>query len=1116
MKLERVLTLDALTRVCLLLIASSLLNPPSAWAQLLQGAINGNVTDPSHAIVVGVKVTAINEGTSFVRETVTNAAGEYTLPTMPPGNYTITFVAQGFLELRQTRVVVNANETTRADATLSIGQVAQSVTVSAQAAELQADRADVRTDVTTSSLTDLPTTFGRNFQSVLPVIVPGMTAPTSAASYTANPSRSITFTVNGAGPALTNTRVDGTSSQEFGNPGAPLYVPTLEAIEVVNVVTNSFDAEQGLAGGAAVNISVKSGTNSIHGALYEYHSDQHLQAYAWASDRTKPNPKYVNNQFGGTVGGPIRKNKLFYFISYDGNDVRQETPVYNEVPTAAMKAGNLSAAPSPIYDPMTGNANGTGRTAFPGNIIPTSRIDSGIAALLALNEWPNPNVPGTGAWGLSRNYLSAGNSGIGRNQWDSKTNWNATSKLSMFARFGLTGVSWFNPQQFGDLGGPGFSPANSAVGTGSGHVYSGTLSATYTITPKLLIDAYFGYTRNNAQAIPPELNQNLGWTLLGIPGLETSDTRKGGLPALQIDDFAALGPANHFQPQIYADTEKNYVVNMTWIAGSHNVRAGMDLDQQRINQDFEQSGSGCGYCAAPGGFEFSDGTTQLNGGPAGTDFNAFAAFLLGTATNAGEISLIPPEYHLYTNIMGVYVRDQWQATRKLTVTYGVRWDYYGMPTRGDRGTEYLDAQTNQMVICGLAGVPRDCGITKDRDRILPRVGLAYRLTDTAVIRAGYGIASDPETLAGFYGGSGDRQNFPDNVTIAEAAPNTYSYATTLRLGLPPVVPPNYSAGTVSVPTNVGVFTIDNKNFVRSYLQSWNLIIQKQIGGWTASAGYVATRSTDQMNLLAENWSPIGTGTAGEVLNVLAGRTATTTAVGTMGTNKYDSLQIHIEHRLARNFQVLGSYTFAKALGYSTQVAIPYDYGLNYGNLAGVPRNTSGLTLIGDSPFGKKQKWLQNGLGGKILGQWELQFVTTLNTGMPFTATAATTTLNASGSGQFADCLAPPLKLGGIYEWYSTSTFAAPSSGRFGTCGTNNLWGPAMIDLDTGLARNFVISERFSVKFRAEMLNTANTPHHTMSGTSISTGTFMQALSIANTGRDGIDQRTLRFSLRLGW
>jgi hypothetical protein len=423
-------------------------------------------------------------------------------------------------------------------------------------------------------------------------------------------------------------------------------------------------------------------------------------------------------------------------------------------------------------------------------------------------------------------------------------------------------------------------------------------------------------------------------------------------------------------------------------------------------------------------------------------------------------------------------------------------------------------------VCGVGGNPENCGITKDTRRIAPRAGLVFRLTDSTVIRAGYGMTTDPTALVG----SGYRQNFPDIVATTIPAPNSFSYATTLRQGLPVVAAPNYSSGRVAVPNNIGVFTADNDNFARGYIQSWNLTVEQRIKSWTASAGYVATRSVDPISFLDQNWSPIGTGTAGQVLNVRLGRTALTPMIGTMGGNKYDALQARAEHRLAHGIQFGMSYAFAHALAYATnttgtgsvQAGIPSYYHLNYGNQGGIAKHTVGLSMVAEAPFGKGKKLLSSGLGAGLLGGWQVNGLVIVRSGTPFTVTASNTTLNAVGSNQFGDCLSKPNMLGSIYQWYDKSAFAAPGAGRFGTCGTNSLWGPWLVNADTGVDRNFVLRERLQLKFRAEVFNLANTPHHANPTGNVSSGTFMQALGIANTGREGLDERTFRLNLRFSW
>lgn len=1114
-----------------LCLVATLLSPWHAIGQSVYGTIAGNVADTSQSAIVSARVAAANPETGFTRETLSSSGGVYTLPNLLPGTYTVTVSAPGFQNYTRTGVVVTVQTVIRVDATLAIGSVNETVTVSADAATLQTDRADVHTEINEQVLNNAPVPIGRNYQMLF-VTIPGVSPPQSGHSFGANPTRSVAFTVNGGSINANDTRVDGAGTRNFGASDTNQYVPALEAIEAVNVATGSFDADQS-TGGGFVNISVKSGTNDIHGSLFEDHADRSLTAYPWLGDRTKPKLPFIDNQFGGTIGGPIKRDKLFYFVSYDGTRLVQGNAVVGQVPTPAMKAGNLPGSPTPIYDPLTGNADGSGRTPFGGNVIPASRIDPGIQALLATNGWPNPNQPGTGAFGLGQNFLCSGcqgNSGARRDQWDAKLNWNPGKKLSMFARIGFNDSSWYDPQILGLLGGPPVSPANGAVGVGGAHVFNGTVSATYIFTPNLFVDAYFGYDRNDMFSNQPNQDKNLAWTLLKIPGLDTSglspsrQAQQNGMPGLAIDGFTRLGPANQYQPQRYRDPERNYDASINWQKGAHNFRGGFEADLQDSNElQYEVSGNS--YVTNAGGFHFAQGTTQLKGGPAGNDFNAFASFLLGLPQEAGRINLfsqinVPEdqrdEFTIRERSYSAYLRDRWQVSPRLTVNYGFRADYFRFPRRAGVGVEYYNPYSNTMVICGVASVPADCGITRNRMFVTPRLGLAYRITDSTVIRAGYSMVADPIFFEG-HSQSG-RENFPYLSAQLLLPPNGLSYSTTLRRGLPPVPTPDLSTGSVAIPGSAYAETYDNANYVRGYIQTWNLTVEQRVRNWVGSAAYVGVRYVDAQSNLQMNWSPINGGTAGQILNRMNGRTGSTLYMGTMGTNTYDGLQTRLQSPFSGGHQIAFSYALSKALGYATSapVQIPQYWGLNRG-LQGtdITHSFSAVGLF-ELPFGKGKRWAHNGLTSRLAGGWQITGLMVAHSGSPFTATASTATLNAPFSGQFADCVAAPQELGNILQWYSRSAFAVPSSGRFGTCGVNSLRGPGLLNVDAGIQRKFAISERFELSFRTEIFNTANTPHHSMSSTSVNSGTFLQAYGIANTGREGIEQRALRFALRLGW
>ena len=357
-----------------LLIALAL--PPAAHAQVLYGSIVGNVKDKSNDAVTGATIKITHKETNQTRETVTNPDGSYNFSTVQTGTYIITVSKVGFKSFTRSNVDVTLNNITRSDISLEVGDVSETVSITAEGGLLQTDRAEVRAELTSQALQNLPVPAGRNYQNLFRTL-PGINPPTNAHSIPTNPSRALQYNVNGTSSSSNNVRIDGASQYNIFLPHVTAYVPALESIETVNIVTNNFDAEQGLAGGAAVSVQIKSGTNNIHGSAFEFHDNNHTKARPWnltpINGVPQDKPKRIFNQYGGTVGGPIKKDKLFYFASFEGTNDRQLGARELTLPTQAMRDGNLSAGGVNIYDPATGNANGTDRTPFAGGIIPAER-----------------------------------------------------------------------------------------------------------------------------------------------------------------------------------------------------------------------------------------------------------------------------------------------------------------------------------------------------------------------------------------------------------------------------------------------------------------------------------------------------------------------------------------------------------------------------------------------------------------------------------------------------------------------------------------------------------------------------------------------------------------------
>ena len=1130
-----------------------------AHAQLLQGSITGNVTDASQAAVVGAKVVATEQTTNFTRDTTTNGSGAYNLPTMPPGTYTITVTAPSFQTATTTGVRVAPEQVARTNVVLSIGQLTQNVEVSADAIALQTDRADIRDDVTARTLQNVPVPPGRNYQMLF-VTVPGVSPPTNSNSFTANSNRGLIISVNGGSTNTNTVRVDGTGTYDMTALAEPQFIPALEEIENVSLSGNSFDAEQ-QTGGGAVNITVKSGTNSIHGVLFEDHTNQHLQAYPYLADRTQTNPKYIENQYGGTIGGPIKKDKLFYFASFEGTGFVQVAPFFAEVPTQAMRNGDLSGSPNAIYDPATGNAvTGVGRVPFNNKIIPAGRIDTGVQALLDYskangNLWSLPNQPGGGAYGLSSNLLTNGETYLRRDQSAAKVNWNPTSKLSTFVRLGWGNNAWTTPTQFGPLGGPGMSTTNTAQGSGNTNVFNGTVSGTYIISPSLIFDAHYGYDVNIAVSNQPAQDQNFGWTVMKIPGLDTSSLPKykalqqGGMPSITLDGFnpvLPLGSVSRFQPQDYWDPERNYDANLTWVKGNHNFRFGFDSDIQNSRESQYQPASGS-YISGAGGFHFAQQTTEgcpnavgtsCGKASSGTEYNSFASFLLGYSQDAGKIFQWPDYYYTNNKYFAGYARDQWQVTPRLTVNLGVRFDYFPVPGRQGTGAEYYDHATNNMVICGVASTPKSCNIfDKNQANFVPRLGVAYRLGDRTVIRAGFGMSTDPTNIFGL---ANRRINFPYIEGVIQLPASSMGYAITLRDGIKvPVNPFPLTTGQVPVPGTAGLFDFNKANYRRAYVETYNFTIEERIRpGWTASVAYAGSQQKDPMSSLEENWSPIGTGTGGLLLNTPGrngqaigdGRIASTPLLGTQGGTNYNALQARTQGRFS-DVTISAGFTFAKNLGFITPggtqggAAMPWLYRTyNYGPVTTDISKNFEATAIYELPFGKGKHWVSSGKTANIIGGWQLSGLLSDYTGLPFSVTTSTS-LNANGSTNFGNCIGQPIKTQSVTQWYNISTFAPGPSTAFGNCGQNAFRGPGLFNSDLSLTKKFAFRERWNFAFLVEMFNVGNEVHRARPGYTVQTsnttsnrvgdGLFMDvSKQIANTGRDGLDQRTIRLSMKV--
>ncbi|MSV29335.1 MAG: carboxypeptidase regulatory-like domain-containing protein, partial [Bryobacterales bacterium] len=823
------------TRTFLILSALAVISAGLALGQLLYGNLVGNVTDPQQGSVVGANVTLKNNATGFSAETKTDDRGAYDARNLPPGVYDIKIIAAGFTQFEAKNIAIAANNIARIDAALKVGSVSETITIGAEAVQLQSDKSDLHTDISSKELTQISVGGYRNFQSLLD-LVPGTTPGQFQNASTDSPARALTTNVNGTARNSNNTRIDGAASVFTWLPHHALYIPPIESIDTVNIATNNFDAEQGMSGGAAVSVITKSGTNAYRGVVFLYHSN-----HAWGAKNLffNPNtpsgsgiPQRIDNQFGGTFGGAIKKDKLFFFTSWEESTTAERGNGLLSVPTAQVKSGNFAGLTT-VYDPATGNNLGQNRTPFPDNVVPQARWSSAARTIQDLIPLPN-----TGS-GQTNNYFASVPYYFKRNLVDGKLNWTPNSKVNAFGKYSvmLSPVSGAAPLGKALGGYPGGAAGAAGIGTGNNHtdVFGGGVS--YTITPTLLFDANFGGTLMHHDTTGPDYGTNIGLDLLKIPGTNGPDPRQSGFPVFNISGYASVGNVNTWSPVVRNDRVYTYVANLAWSRGAHNLRAGFDMIQHQMNHWQPELGG----WSPRGGFNFVNGVTALNGGPAANNFNAYGSFLLGLPGSLGKAYQFYDPMKTREFQQGYFIRDNWQATRRLSVNIGMRFEHFPIMSRGEFGIERYDLETNKVLIGGRGNVPRNAGTTAAAVMFAPRIGMAYRMGEKTVFRAGFGITNDPYPVSRPL-----RSPYPA-VIVDEYQPlNSFVAGGTLATGIPAVKFPDVSSGVLDIPNTIATNSLQAGKLRRGYIESYNLTVQRELGaGFVLQTGYVGTRSIRQ-------------------------------------------------------------------------------------------------------------------------------------------------------------------------------------------------------------------------------------------------------------------------------
>ena len=1141
----------------------------SASAQVLYGSLTGTVADPSGAVIQGAEVTALEVQTGVTHTQATDSTGNYRFNNLFPGTYKVTIASKGFSTQETSGVLVQANEIARVNAQLKAESSTQNVTVTTEAPLLQTDKADVHTDISAQQIEDLPTmgTQGRNFQNLLRVIPgAGLTAETN--SLAGNPQRAINANVNGQSQQGNNTRIDGAQDAYPYLPSNVAYVPPADAIETVNVATNSFDAEQGMAGGAAMNVQIKSGTNKFHGSAHEFHTDQNFAARNYFNTDITRFPKLNRNnqnQFGGTFGGPILHDRLFFFGDYERTTQRQLAgPGTRTLPTAAMITGDFRGLPGNpiIYDPATGDAHGAGKQQVSCNgvlnVICPSRIDPAAAAMAKLLQPLVAQEIQTGGDGHN-NWVGSGTALFNRDNADFKINYVPTANSTVFGRYSFSKTLAFDPPLLGAA--IGDATNGGQLGNAPGLIQSIGLGATRAFTPRLLLDWNFGFTRQRIGSTF-DLTSARGLTDLGIPG--TNNAGATGDPSLYYGypgftfttpnvGVAALGNAQPANPFLFRDQQFVTGVNLSWSKGKHALRGGLEWNHAQINHFQPQGGT---FQEARGAFQFNGNVTSLQGGSP-TWQNGWADFLLGLPAVTGKARQVSNPTALRWSQWAWYAQDHFQVLPNLMLTLGVRWELYpfGYSDNG-KGFRLLDLNTGLVRLGGYGGTPRDDGMDVGHGQFLARLGVAYQITSSTVIRAGYGQSADPSNwhvIRNAYPAVILDTNQPQSTAdYIPAASLTGTNASGLGSGNIPTLPkgivlqpiPDQSSGSITLPQSVGTTTYANP-FRRGYINSFNLTLEQNWKGFVTDIGYVGTEAVRPLTNMNANPSLPGTGSAGGVLSQrytqlgLCGSKACNYTGGInvlmpFKNNYYSSLQTKVTRRFAQGSSMGFSWTWSKAIDYAENedlgfVPYPHPAFFNKDRAVASFDRTHNVEIYGvfALPFGQGQHWMADGVAGQILGGWLLDPIVTWMTGAPFTVAGNGSALNANGSSQTADLVGKFKRLHGKpprngvncsagdpkCSYFDPSVFAQPlictstatnqaacpatSAPHYGNTNRNEFRGPGFFNTNLSVLRDFNIKEKATLEVRADAFSLTNTPHFANPGTSCPAGAGdIRALSCA--------------------
>ena len=1131
--------------------------PFESFGQAVYGSISGNVMDATGAAVPNAKVTITDIGKGVTYNTVTNESGNYAQGHLIVGVYEVRVEAPGFSAYVQKNVHVEVDAVTQISARLALGTVGETVNVTAEAPLLKTERSDVSDTVTQKAMQELPV-LGRDMSRMY-FMIPGVQATgTTAASE--QPQDIYRPTVGGQYWGGISFQLDGTDNRESVL-GEPVITPNLDSVSELKITTTAYDAEFGQASQAVISAQTKSGTNSLHGSLFEYRRDQHGAArdpFSQANPVPGTGGRYILptlwNQFGGSIGGPIQKDKTFFFGDYQANRQHNAGSLLLRVPTAAERSGDLSDLNTPIFNPCTTSLNDCSvapaqRQQFTNNTVPTSLLSP--QSLNLLKFIPLPNV--AAVTGNTPNFAAAGQGVLNSDAFNVRIDRYQTEKLHMFGRYSYMRYAIQAPGAFGnEAGGPNFAAAAFA---GSSSLRDQSLAAAvdYMARPNWLMDFRFGFFRYRVFVNPNGLGSSLAKDA-GIPGLNLDPYYTSGMPAFTLNGTGAfsfgysLGINSCNCPLNEQENEFQGVANVTHIFGDHSLKFGADWRFQqnlRVPSDTHRSGQ----------LTFDPTTTAgPNGGGLG-----LASFLMGQVQSFGRYVSNSVDAAERQNRFFSYVQDTWRVTRKLTLNYGLRWEiYFPQYVNGkDRGG-FQNLATGEVEIAGENGIGLNGNVNTSYKHFAPRLGVVYQIEPKTVIRAGYGRSYD----VGVFGvsfGHNVTQNLPvlANQSLNPAQPWLAVFS--LAQGPPAVLDPSSILATQPKGPNgnplqpngisPNVLPLNSDRTMRlPTVDAWNFTVEHQFSsstvlsvGYVGNKGYHVTPGGTNYNINQPTIVGFGTLSTNQRRPFFQkfGWTQSIKYYSDDASVKFNSLQVRGEKRFATGLQFQGNFTWASAFDFENSYYY-WNHDLMYGRENGVRRFVFNFNALYELPFGKGKSFLKTDsrAANLLLGGWQVAGVGTWESGYPFTPSYASCGSDADTGPCRANLVGnatvdnPTAK-----QWYVTAPsdtsdpgclttanptpllnangctrgpWSRPAPGTFGNVARNSFFGPHFFNVDASLSKRFEISERWSGQFRAELFNAFNHVNLGQPNGQVDSPTAGQIFALANLAQ----MRKWQFGLRL--